>query len=207
MMHLFNKSYSLKGIDAGHHKVTYRGVKTVKCPFDYVIYQMLICKIKPDLVVEIGTHQGGSTLYLADLLEVNGCGHIHTIDLPGNIVDPLVAAHPRITVFTGGYKAYDRQQLQAYKNILVIEDGSHQYEDSLEALRLFAPFIATNSYFVVEDGIVNELGMSSSFNGGPQRAIKEFLKENDQFMVDREYCDLFGRNATFNVNGYLKKIK
>jgi cephalosporin hydroxylase len=207
MMHLFkNKSFSLKDIDAGHHKVTYRGVKTVKCPFDYVIYQMLLCKIKPDLVIEIGTHRGGSSLYLADLLELNQHGIVHTIDLPGNEVDPLVTAHPRISVFSNGYMGYETSELKRYDKIMIIEDGSHQYEDTLATLRRFAPYVTPGSYFIVEDGIVNELGMSRSFNGGPQRAIKEFLLENDQFTIDREYCDLFGKNATFNVNGYLKRI-
>ena len=90
--------------------------------------------------------------------------------------------------------------------ILVIEDGSHLYEDTLAALQKFSSFVSKGSYFIVEDGIVTELGMKKKFNGGPQKATREFLKANNNFIIDRKWCDFFGPNATFNVNGYLKRI-
>ena len=126
-----------------------------KCPFDYVLYQMMITEIKPDLIIEIGTNKGGSALYLADLLELNGQGEIHTIDLPENKADPLLHSHPRIKDFKEGYSGYDTGNLSKYnKVILVIEDGSHMYEDVLAALEKFSPFVTNGSYFIVEDGII-----------------------------------------------------
>lgn len=208
-MSLFKKNndFKLKEIEAGHFNVTYKGIPAVKCPFDYVLYQMLIWKLKPELIIEIGTFKGGSALYLADLLDLNGRGEIHSIDLPeGNEVDPLVTEHHRIKIFRKGFKNYDFDLLFGYKKIMVIEDGSHMYADTLEALNLFAPFVTKDSYFIVEDGIVTELGKEQQFEGGPQKAIKEFLETNHGFIIDRKYCDFFGPNATFNVNGYLKRI-
>lgn len=199
-------NFKLKDIDKGHHKVTYKGVSTLKCPFDYVLYQMLINELKPDLIIEIGTNKGGSALYLADLLELNGKGELHTIDLPENAEDPLVRLHPRIKIFKEGFLEYSTAHLSAYPLILIIEDGSHQYSDVLDALRKFSPFVSKNSYFIVEDGIITELGREREFNGGPQKAIAEFLSTNKNFVIDRQWCDFFGSNATFNVNGYLKKI-
>lgn len=203
---LKNKNFTLKNIDAGHHKVTYKGVKAIKCPFDYVIYQMIVMDIKPDLIIEIGTHTGGSSLYLADLLELNGNGELHTIDLPSNTEDDQLHLHKRIKIFKNGLVNYDVSGLGKYSTILVIDDGSHQYEDVLAALEKFSSFISKGSYFIAEDGIVTELGIAKQFNGGPQKAIKEFLQQNNNFIIDRKWCDLFGPNATFNVNGYLKKI-
>jgi cephalosporin hydroxylase len=203
---LKNTCFKLKDIDAGHHQVTYKGVKAIKCPFDYVLYQMLIWEVKPDLVIEIGTNKGGSTLYLADLLELNQKGEIHTIDLPGNKEDISLHTHSRIRIYKEGFINYDTSRLSNYKTILVIEDGSHLYEDTLAALNKFSPFVSPGSYFIAEDGIVTELGKEKEFNGGPQRATREFLKANNNFMIDRRCCDFFGPNATFNVNGYLKKI-
>jgi cephalosporin hydroxylase len=38
-------------------------------------------------------------------------------------------------------------------------------------------------------------------------AIEEFLQtHSNQFEIDRKYCDMFGTNATWNPNGYLKNI-
>jgi cephalosporin hydroxylase len=199
-------SFRLEDIDKGHHKVTYKGVSTLKCPFDYVLYQMLINEIKPDLIIEIGTNKGGSALYLADLLELNGKGEVHTIDLPGNNENALLLSHSRIKILKEGFTGYDTSVLSNYGVILVIEDGSHQYADVLAALNKFSTFVSKNSYFIVEDGIITELGREKEYNGGPQKAITEFLKTNKNFIVDRKWCDFFGNNATFNVNGYLKKI-
>jgi cephalosporin hydroxylase len=60
---------------------------------------------------------------------------------------------------------------------------------------------------IVEDGIIGELGMKNEFHGGPLKAIDEFLRTNQDFEVDRHWCDFFGRNVTFNVNGYLKRVR
>lgn len=203
---LTHKSFKLKDIDKGHHHVTYKGISTLKCPFDYVLYQMIISELKPDLIIEIGTNKGGSALYLADLLELNGKGELHAIDIQQNIEDSLLHSHPRIKLFKNGFTGYDTSILSSYPVILIIEDGSHRYEDVLATLYKFSPFVSKNSYLIVEDGIITELGRAKEFNGGPQKAITEFLKTNNNFIVDRKWCDFFGNNATFNVNGYLKKI-
>lgn len=198
--------FFLKDIDAGHHKVTYKGIPAIKNPFDYVIYQMIVFEIQPDLIIEIGTNAGGSALYLADLLELNNKGEIHTIDLPDNKENPLLHSHPKIRIFKDGFQNYDTSKLSNYKTILVIEDGSHMYKDSLEALKKFTPFVSKDSYYIVEDGIITELGLEKEFDGGPQRAIREFLKANKDFRIDEAWCNFFGYNTTFNINGYLKKI-
>lgn len=199
-------SFDSYTVNDGHFHVTYRGISAIRCPFDYVMYQMIISEIKPDLVIEIGTNYGGGALYLADLMDAIGHGTIHTIDIVKKTGD-LVATHPRIKLFTDGWANYDLKEAKDFSKILVIEDASHTYEDTLGALQKFSPIVSVGSYFIVEDGIVSELGREKGFNGGPLRAIREFLANNNTFIVDRKYCDMFGKNATFNVNGYLKKLK
>jgi cephalosporin hydroxylase len=188
----------------GHHEVTYRGVKAIRCPFDYVIYQMILSEVKPDLVIEIGTNIGGGALYIADLMNNMQHGIIHTIDIKKQS-DPILATHPRIRLFTEGWQNYNLEEAKGFAKILVIEDSSHLYQDTLEVLRKFGPLVSKDSYLIVEDGIVNKLGLEKEYQGGPLKAIREFLQESPEFVVDRKWCDLFGRNATFNVNGYLRK--
>lgn len=197
--------FDSKTISDGHFHVTYRGISAIRCPFDYVMYQMIISAIQPDLVIEIGTKYGGGALYLADLMNVIGHGTIHTVDIVKKTED-VVAKHPRIKLFTDGWANYDLEETKGFSKILVIEDASHIYGDTLAALRKFAPIVSVGSYLIVEDGIINELGQEKEFHGGPLRAIREFLAEHKDFKVDRTYCDMFGKNATFNVNGYLKRL-
>jgi cephalosporin hydroxylase len=119
--------FSTKSISDGHHRVIYRGVKAARCPFDYVIYQMIMFDFKPDLVIEIGTNAGGGALYLADLMSIMNYGMVHTIDITGQCAS-IVAEHPRIRLFTEGWQNYDLKEAVKYSKVIVIEDGSHMYE-------------------------------------------------------------------------------
>jgi cephalosporin hydroxylase len=199
-------NFNLKTIEIGHHNFEYNGLKSLKCPFDYLNYQMIIDEVKPDLIIEIGTHFGGNSLYLADLLQLRNRGVLHTIDVNEYGDLSKLDLHPRIKRFLGGYENYDLNQIMEFENVLIIDDGSHQYRDVLNSLNKFNKFVTTNSYFIVEDGVLSELGYEESHEGGPLRAIEEFLKENKNFIIDEKWINFFGKNATFNPKGYLKKI-
>ena len=199
--------FDINTISEGHHKVTYRGIKTIKCPFDYVIYQMLIFDIKPDLIIEIGTNHGGAALYMANMLDIIGEGEIHTIDIKEYEINDLVKDHPKIKRFLGGFENYDLNLTKGFKKVMVIDDGSHTYDDVMLSLNLFKDVVSAESYFIVEDGVLDKIGLGPQYNGGPNKAIFEFLNDNPNYTIDKNLCDFFGINATFNTNGYLKKIK
>lgn len=198
-------SFSLKGINEGHHKVTYRGIPCIKCPFDYVIYQMIINDVKPDLIIEIGTNYGGNAYYMADLMNLIGVGEVHTIDVNDKIENE-VRNHPRIKFFNNGWENYDLSIVKNFQKIMVIEDASHEYKNTLSAIEKFSSIVSSGSYLIVEDGIVEALDLTRIYNGGPTKAINEFLQKHSEFSVDDKWIDFFGSNATFNISGYLKKI-
>ena len=197
--------FDVNSVYLGHHKLFYKDVPIIKCPFDYVIFQMILWEVKPDLIIEIGTNRGGSALYFADLLDLIGHGEIHTMDVE-DMVHEEVKKHKRIKFFKEGFEQYDLKYAKGFKNIIIIEDGSHTYEDVKATLHKFKSVVNKNSYFIVEDGIIDKLGLKKKYNGGPNKAIKEFIAENKSYIIDRKWCDLFGINATFNTNGFLKKI-
>lgn len=195
--------FSLDGVYNGHYNVTYKGVPCIKCPFDYVIYQMIISELKPDLIIEIGSNHGGSAYYMADLLNAIGHGEIHSIDIEDK-VPREVKQHPRIKFFFNGWQKYDLSLAKGEK-ILVIEDSSHHFENTLEAINRFAKLVTLGSYLIVEDGIVNRLGLEEEYNGGPIRAIEVFLQQHPEFILDERWHSFFGKAATFNTIGYLKR--
>jgi len=196
-----------KGIFKGHFNVTYKGVQAIKCPMDYVIYQMIIGEVRPDLIIEIGCNNGGGTIYLADLLKIyNIKGEVHAIDITENAKENL-SPYDNIKLFSDGWEKYDINLVKDFSKILVIEDAAHTYECTIGAIEKFASLVSKDSYLIVEDGIVDKLGMSDEFSGGPLKAIREFLPNHPEYIVDEKWCNFFGKNATFNVRGYLKKIK
>lgn len=197
--------FNLKTIYDGHYNITYKGITAIKCPFDYVILQMIMHEVKPDLVIEVGSSSGGTALYLSDLMRLLKIdGEVHSIDVTDHAKNNIGEGE-NIKFFTEGWENYELKNADNFSKILVIEDAVHSYECTIGVLNKFAPLVSSDSYFIIEDGIVDALEMSHHFNGGPLRAIREFLRENNEFYVDRKWCDLFGKNATFNVNGYLKR--
>ena len=65
----------------------------------------------------------------------------------------------------------------------------------------------TGDVLVVEDGVIDDLGLTEPYDGGPNRAVAEFVAASPRtFRVMEEYCDMFGTNATYNPNGYLVRL-
>jgi cephalosporin hydroxylase len=224
----------VKSAHSGLGRSLYRGVSIQKFPFDYLMYQMIIHEMRPDLIIEIGTMHGGAALYYADLMDTFGIegGEVHTIDIvdpygrkkheaeledhkPNPNEDPnypdVVDAHPRIKTFTGGYQSYDLSNCKGFKRVLVIDDGSHVYDDVKAVMYKFKHLTPIGGYFIIEDGnaidVCPKPELVELYEGGPLRAIFEFLALNDEFRVAYRWCDMFGTNSTFNTYGYLQKVK
>src|SRR4029078_11762573 len=85
------------GLDAKplYETTSWLGVKALKCPLDMWIYQEILFKTKPDIIVETGVHHGGSTLYVASICDLLGSGTVLACDITLSNVDAKVAAHPR----------------------------------------------------------------------------------------------------------------
>lgn len=175
---------------------TYFGIPTMKSPTDFWIYQEIISEIKPDLIIEIGTFHGGSALALAHLCDANGKGQVISID-QNPLPNPF--EHPRITWLTGNATDFDQF---TGRTILVIEDSSHTYDNTLAVLRHFAPIVSKGSYFIVEDSICGH-GLDIEPKPGPYEAIQTFLSENKDFVVDRNREPYL---ITWNPSGYLKRV-
>ena len=90
---------------------------------------------------------------------------------------------------------------------LVVEDSAHTYEVTLAAIRFFAAAMRAGDVLVVEDGVLDDLGMSENYAGGPNRAVAEFLETSPEvFTLMPQYCDMLGTNVTYNPNGYLLRL-
>lgn len=184
------------------------GVRMLKNPFDAWIYQEIIYEIKPDVIVEIGSCEGGSTLYLANLLDLLGKGLVISIDIDRT---RYRVTHNRINTITGDSsspetirKVFD---LCKGKSTLVIHDGDHTKENVLKDLKAYSNLVSKNSYFIIEDGIIDLFTPGDSigdFRDGPLAAIDEFLRENSNYAIDTERERYI---LTYNPHGFLKRIR
>ena len=192
--------------DATFH-YRYNGAVCVKNPFDLAHYMRLLSELRPRTIVEIGTLAGGSAAWFA--AQARGLGldaHVHTFDL---VQMPMVT-DPDVSFHVGDITRLDESVLpgilaECPRPLLVVEDGPHTYEGSLAALRFFDRHLRAGEYIVVEDGLLKHLGVDELADG-PNRAITAFLAERGaDYEVDRGYCDFYGRNVTWNTNGYLRR--
>jgi cephalosporin hydroxylase len=189
---------------------SYRGVPMIKNPFDFALYPVLIWNLKPATIIEIGSKDGGSALWLGDMLNNFDIeGHIYSID----IVKVTSVQHPRVTYMEGNGRVLQETFTPNFLNslprpLLIIEDADHSYETSKHVLDFFNSYLKQGEYIVIEDGIISDLIQDTSYNVGPHKALKEFLSEHeDEYEIDSTYCDYFGYNITWCTNGFLKKAK
>ena len=186
------------------NRTTYLGVRTLKNPMDAWVYQELLFETKPDVIVEIGNASGGSALFLAHLCDIIGRGRIIGLDLSHKDVPEHVKHHPRITFIEGdACECFQQveQLISKEEKVLVIEDSSHTYHNTLNVLRLYSNLLKAGDYFIVEDSICHH-GIVEGPNPGPYEAIEAFVKENRDFEIDRSREHFF---LTWNPKGYLKR--
>src|SRR5262249_37870941 len=115
----------------------YFGIQTLKCPIDFWVYQEIICETTPDFIIEIGNYHGGSSLALAHLCDCLGRGRVIACDISQQHVPQQVRNHPRISLVEGdACESFDRvaKLIDGDANVLVIEDSSHTYENTLSVL-------------------------------------------------------------------------
>jgi cephalosporin hydroxylase len=188
------------------NQTTYLGVKALMNPLDHWVYQELIYETQPDIIIEIGNASGGSTLSLAHICDILGRGKIIGIDISHESVPEHVKNHCRITFIEGDacQCLVDAAKLiSANDKVLIIEDSSHTYQNTLNILRTYSVLLKPGDYFIVEDGICHH-GLSVGPKPGPYEAIEAFLKENGDFEIDRSRESFL---ITWNPKGYLRRIR
>jgi cephalosporin hydroxylase len=195
----------LMKIQQGTMGYRYRGVPMLKNPFDLALYPLLLERARPRTLIEIGSWSGGSALWFAD--QAPGM-RVLSVDLKP-VTD---VGHPSVTFVEGDARDLGAVLTPALlesieRPLLVVEDSSHLAGTTAAVLDFFDRFLRPGEYLVVEDGILTAMCVGDSYEGGPLRAIHEFLSRTaGRYEIDRALCDYFGTNVTWNVDGYLRRV-
>jgi cephalosporin hydroxylase len=186
------------------HRTTWLGKWTHRPPTDLFAYQELICRLRPGWIVETRTGGGGRALFLASICDLIDRGHVLSIDRYPVANPP---DHPRITYLRGD-PADERTAAQAHEMVgeqpsaLVIL-GAAEKDQVVRAFRNYAPMVPIGSYVVVEDTILQGRPVWPDFGAGPWYAVRDILDEGE-FVPDPS-LERFA--LTFNVNGFLKRVR
>ena len=183
---LFHHSLIFK--TANFATVRWAGVLTWQSVLDLWTIQETISEVRPGLLIEIGTHKGGSALFYANVMDALGHGHIITID----IADLNEIDHPRVTFVQGSSTApevVEQVRVAAEKAdgpVMVILDGDHSRANVARELELYAPLVTPGSYLLSQDGVDDQFWYFRNSRPGPLGANRAFLESHHEFEHDRE---------------------
>jgi cephalosporin hydroxylase len=199
--------------ETGPIAVDWRGVRALKCPLDLWMYQEIIHRRRPDLIVETGTYRGGSALFLADMCALAGQGRVVSIDVSNHDAATRLPSHDCLRYLAGsstdvGIVAEVFAMAEALATpgrnaeVLVILDSLHTLPHVFAELAAYAPLIEPGGYLIVEDTNVNGRPVLPGYGPGPAEAVAMFLGQTDDFERDRG-CERF--LMTLNPGGYLRR--
>jgi cephalosporin hydroxylase/predicted O-methyltransferase YrrM len=194
-------------IDAYWHtqawrRTTWFGVPVGRPPTDLLALQEVVAEVRPDVIVETGSGDGGRAWYLATLCELAGHGRVLTIGASDGAVP-----HPRITPVPGD--ALDAGVVQAVHDAvaggraLVVLGAAADRERTIAEFAAYQDLVPAGSYVVVEDTVLNGHPVRPEFGPGPLEAVKEVIKRFGDFAVDPT---LEAHALTFDRMGFLKRL-
>jgi cephalosporin hydroxylase len=192
----------------------------IQVPQDIVALQEIIWKTKPDLIIETGIAHGGGLIFYASMLELLGEGEVIGIDVEIRTHNRKeIEKHPlseRIIMFEGSstddkvVKEVEKI-VKRHKKVMVCLDSLHTHEHVLNELNIYSKFVSKGNYLVVFDTVI-EFFPKGFFKdrawdkgNNPYTAVKEFLKHNKNFVVDKEIENKL--LITCAPGGYLLRVK
>ena len=108
------------------------------------------------MIIETGTDEGGSALFMADMCDVAGHGRVVTIDIAAKATPP----HPRVRYISGDSVSPQTfadvtREIAPEESAMVVLDSSHSRAHVLRELRLWERLVRKGYYVIVEDTNMN----------------------------------------------------
>ena len=181
-------------------QVHYRGIPTWKNVFDLWVIQEIIHETQPEMVVEIGSKFGGTTLWLSDVMKSVAPGSVVSVDLKR----PRIDFPENVEHIEGNSIAPETiaqvQSLCADHRTMVMADGNHAAKHVLTSSCLWPDGCAGMSlrrrrWNRRRDGL-------AKIHARPACGRAAFLAESSDFEIDREREKFI---LTYAAAGFLKR--
>ena len=174
-----------------HSRIKWKEHSLYKTSSDLVLYWMILQDIQPDVVIELGSGDGGSAIWLADMAYALGLDtHVYSYD-----INKPELNHPRVTFIEYDLMNIDQQPKPPCWEFfiggkLLIEDAHVNVRNVLD---LFDNFLSKDDYLIVED------------SDAKQEIIRDFAVEKEpKYKLDQFFLDFFGTNITCSMNAIFR---
>ncbi|MFB3830149.1 MAG: CmcI family methyltransferase [Bryobacteraceae bacterium] len=190
----------------------FAGVQILQNPLDLWTMQEIIVETRPEFIVETGTLEGGSALYLASVLDAAGLGDSKIITVDIMTTHRAAEANPLWGRYVEFIHASSTDPVVVERiatrvrgrRTMVTLDSDHSMLHVLRELRLYAPLVSPGGYLVVEDTNMDGVPSYPGDYTGPMAAVERFLEQGGAKDFERD----LNREPflmTFHPGGWLKR--
>jgi cephalosporin hydroxylase len=191
------------------NKVSWMGVNCQKSVSDMWNYQEILFELKPSLIVEFGTHYGGSALFFATIMrQIGKPFKVLSVDVYHGPLKPAARDDPDImfvesrSTVPAIAEHIRRLRSEFPGKVFAILDSDHSMNHVLAEMKLLRPLLCAGDYLVVEDSNMNGHPVLPGWGPGPYEAIEAYEQEfPDDYTHDVAREKKFG--WTQAPNGYL----
>ena len=158
------------------------------------MYEEIIRRTKPEVIVETGSLDGGSAVWFSRFASV----------ISVDITQPALNSNGVTWIAGDSVEMVDKvTELIAGRSCLVTLDSDHNAEHVLAELEAYSP-LATH-YLVVEDTAIDVHGIDAEQypRGGPGKAVECYLEASSTWKPD-PVCDRF--MLGMNPGGWLRRV-
>lgn len=168
---------------------------------DAMILAELLARIRPALFIDVGVYRGGSSLFVAHMLDINaaaggpedaqvlGIDRWDNAELGPDALGNVRPVHPRIVYVKGDSVAPDIIALAAEAAVVaggpvfVSLDSDHTRDHVYAEMDAYGPLVTSGSYLLVQD---TNLGhdVLPDWGPGPAEAVADWLPRHPDFAPD-----------------------
>lgn len=191
---------------------TWAGVPIYKSPLDLWNYQEILSDLRPDLIIEIGAHSGGSALFLADVLASLGIpeSRVISVDIDLSRLAPRARQRKNVAFIQSRstsdlvHKTLAAERENTVGKVFAILDGDHSKNNVLAEMRMLRDVLRKGDYLIVEDGDINGHPVLPNWGPGPYEAVEAYCAEfPDDYERDSTREFAFGWTAA--PRGFLSR--
>jgi hypothetical protein len=211
-----SKAWMQKAVDKKFsYQFDWMGVPIIQMPGDLVMFQEIVWKTRPDLIIETGVARGGSLIFWASMQKLCGIdGKVLGVDI--DIRDHAKRAisgsqfSQQIELLQGSSTNLDvfkkvEQFASPFKKIMIALDSNHTHDHVLEELKLYADLVSPGCMLLVLDTVIDDLEVDPNRPWGPgaspKSAVIEYMKSRPNIF---ENLSSLERRSVLSVapNGY-----
>jgi cephalosporin hydroxylase len=217
------------------YNFTWMGRPAIQFPTDAWAMQEIMWEAKPDVIVETGVAHGGSLVFYAAMLAMLDLSEYLSEETAEEFrprrkvigVDIEIREHNRRAIDGHPFRPWIaliegssteapviervREESNKYTRRMVVLDSNHTHDHVFAELNAYAPLVTPDQYLVVFDTLVEFIPGPSvrerpwGPGNNPMTAVREFLKQSDQFSIDEHIHNKL--QITVAPNGFLKRLR